>query len=413
VIDQPAHVVVNIDHADFDFCTGVSTMKILQVLPTLSAGGAEGFVTNLGVSLAALGADVRFFILAGARGERGQVLWQRLQDAGIEVVGTEERNIRSPKNLLRLAGLIRSWRPDVVQANIFSTEFVCALVSLFPVGNSVRFTRRLANTNFQEYKSPTVMYQLDRFFDLTIACSSAVEISYRRFMRDKVENFVTTIPNGGLLLEEISDTREKQQARRDLGLPRANFVVTHIGRMFGADRANQSLQTGQKAHDILIKSFAQAFGGDVDKLLVLVGDGPLRSEAEELTRDLGITRQTHFLGQQQEPWPALKAADMFCFPSRWEGLPNVLPEAASCGLPIVASDIREIRDLYLGEAWLLKPIDDVEGFADGMRKIAANIADYRNFAAAIAPEIRERFSMDTCAKQYLVAYDGALKRGRK
>jgi len=39
-----------------------------------------------------------------------------------------------------------------------------------------------------------------------------------------------------------------------------------------------------------------------------------------------------------------------------------------------------------------------------MRKIAANIVEYRNLAAAIAPEIRERFSMETCAKQYLGAY---------
>ncbi len=387
-------------------------MKILQVLPTLGAGGAEGFVTNLGVSLAALGADVRFYLLAGARRDRGQVLLQRLQDAGIEVVGAEERNIRSPKNLLRLAGLIRSWQPDIVHANLYSTEVVCALARLLSIGNSARFTRRLANTSFQEYKSPTAMYQLDRFFDLTIACSPAVEISYRSFMRNKVKNSITTIPNGGLLLEKVPSINEKYKARRDLGLPDAGLVIAHIGRMFGADRANQSLQTGQKAHDILLMSFAQAFGGDMEKILVLVGDGPLRAEAEELARNLGIAPQVHFLGQQPEPWPALKAADIFCFPSRWEGLPNVLPEAASCGLPILASDIREIRDISPGEAWLLTAVDDVEGFADGMREVASNIDEYKNLAVTVAPIIRERFSMETCAKQYLETYKVAQERGR-
>jgi hypothetical protein len=88
--------------------------KILQVLPTLSVGGAEGFVTNLGVSLAELGAEVRFFLLAGVRGERGQVLQERLARAGVEIVGAENRNIRSPVNLVRLAWLIRSWQPDIV-----------------------------------------------------------------------------------------------------------------------------------------------------------------------------------------------------------------------------------------------------------------------------------------------------------
>ena len=379
-------------------------MKILQVLPTLGAGGAEGFVTNLGVSLAALDVDVRFFLLAGVRGERGHVLWQRLQDAGIEVVGAEEHNIRSPKNLVRLTGMIRSWRPDAVQANLHSAEFVCAWARFAAFDNSACFVRRLVSTKITCLWSPAVTRQLDRFFDLTIACSPSVEGAYRRFMRDKVKSLITTIPNGGFLLDDIPDIGDKLDARRDLGVPESAFIVTHIGRMFGAARANVSLQSEPKAQDILLKSFARAFLGDANKILVLVGDGPLRSQAEALAQNLGIAQQTRFLGQQPEPWPALKAADMFCFPSRYEGLPNVLPEAASCGLPVVASDIPEIRDLYPGDAWLLKRVDDIEGFADGMREVAGNLAGYKHLAATVAPAFRKRFSMEKCAKHYLKAY---------
>jgi glycosyltransferase involved in cell wall biosynthesis len=379
-------------------------MKILQVLPTLSAGGAEGFVTNLGVSLAALGAEVRFFLLSGVRGERSRVLSRRLEDAGIEVDGREERAPASVENLLRLARLIRSWKPEIVQANLYSTEVACSAARFLSIGNNACYVRRLANTDTREY-----CRFMDRFYRQTIACSPAVAEAYRGFMGEKQKSKLITIPNGGLLQDAVTSTEERAQAREILGIPYRSFVVAHIGRMFpGGGRMNGGLETGQKAHDVLIRAFAMAFGSDSDSLLTMVGDGPSRPQAEALAKSLGIVKQIRFLGQQPEPWPVLKAADMFCFPSRHEGSPNVLPEAASCGLPVVASDIPEIRSLYPGDAWLLKPVNDVEAFANGLRTIRGNIEVFANKARDLASGIRERYSMKVCAAKYLQAYDQAL-----
>lgn len=384
-------------------------MKILQVLPTLSAGGAEGFVTNLGVSLAHLGADVRFFLMAGARGQRGQVLLKRLQDARVEVTGAEEHNVRSPMNIVHLVGLIRSWCPDIVQANLYSSVVLVAVARALSLGSGARYVRRLANTKQSGDLSTRVVRMMDRVYEQTIACSPAVADAYQGFMGINHKSELVTIPNGGLLQEAVTTTEEKRQAREKLAIPDQSFVVAHIGRMFGGGKeSNGGLETGQKAHDVLIRTFAKAFVGDFQCILMMVGDGPLRPEAEALAKNLGIAGQTRFLGQQPEPWPALKAADMFCFPSRYEGLPNVLPEAASCGLPIVASDIPEIRSLYPGDAWLLKPVDDVEAFTDGVREIFSQYSTYKQLADTIAPQIRERFSMVACARRYFDAYKSAL-----
>jgi len=384
-------------------------MKVLQVLPTLSAGGAEGFVTNLGVSLAELGVEVRFLLLAGARGERGQVLLNRLQGAGIEVIGAEEHNVRSPRNLVRLVGLVRSWRPDVVQANIYAAEMMVAAARVLSIGSGSRYVHRMANTDFVAYRSPTIIRVLNRFFPQTIACSPAVSQAYRDFMGAKHKGRVVTIPNGGFLQQTITTTDQKRQAREALGLEANAFVVAHIGGMFGGDRTGLSWAGGQKAQDVLLQAFAEAFGGDSNRVLVLLGDGPLRPEAGNLATSLGIAKQVRFLGQQPEPWPVLRAADMFCFPSRYEGLPNVLPEAASCGLPVLASDIPEIRSLWPGQAWSLKPVDDVQAFAAGLQDMAEHIEAYKNRAAEAAPGFRDRFSMATCAKAYAEAYRNAAE----
>ncbi len=383
-------------------------MKILQVLPDLSAGGAESFVTNLGVSLVKLGAEVHFFLMAGIRGQRGQVLWSRLREIGIDVTGVEKHNVRSPVNLIRLIDLIRLWRPEIVQANMYAAEVLVAAARTLSIVTGPCYVHRLAGTEICGYRSPVIVRLLGRFFRQTIACSPAVAEAYRDFMGDRLARDIVTIPNGGLLQEAVTTTEAKKRAREALSISRHAFVVAHIGRMLGG-AIGTGFESEPKAQDVVLKSFAKAFGGDLDCVLVLLGDGPLRSNAEKLAKDLGIARQAFFLGEQPEPWNVLKAADVFFFPSRHEGLPNVLPEAASCGLPIVASDIPEIRGISPGDGWLLIPADSVEGFAEGLRTVASNLETFAKLAAITSAQVRERFSMEVCARQYLATYETALK----
>ena len=332
-------------------------MKILQVVSSLTAGGAEGFVTSLSVSLAELDADVRVFVMAGARGERGQMLLARLREAGVEISGAEERKPRSLKNLIQLTRLIRSWQPDIVHAHLYASEVACVCARVLSLGSHARYVRTLHNTDICNYRSPRMIRTLGRFFGQTIACSPSVADAYRDFMGKQQIAELVTIPNGTGMPDVVPGAEEKRHSRNAFGIPEETFVVTHIGRMSGA-AIGTGLDSGQKAQDVLLEAFSRAFRGDSKAVLVLVGDGPLRPEAEALARNLEIEHQVRFLGQQPEPWPALKAADMFCFPSRHEGLPLVLPEAGSCGLPVAASDIPEISSLYPGEAWLLKPVND-------------------------------------------------------
>ena len=386
-------------------------MKILHVLQALHAGGAEGFVTNLAVSQASLGVDVRVFLLAGVRDERGRTLLSRLEHAGIDVFETRERRAASLSNLLRLTRLIRSWKPDIVQATTYPAEAACAAARLLTIRNASRYVRRLANTEQVGYRSATALRSIDRLFHQVIAYSPAVASAYVDFMRNKRREKLVTIPNGGLLQAAVTNAQAKMEARKRLGFASDDFVIAHIGRMFPGGRSlSGGLETSQKAHDVLVKAFAKAFQGDPSCVLALVGDGPLRPEVERLTRQCALEEKVRFLGQQAEPWPVLRAADVFCFPSRHEGLPNVLPEAASCGLPVIASDIPEIRDLSTGDAWQLVPVDDVERFAEALRVARAQQTLRTERACEAAPQLRARFSMDTCARRYLLAYESIARR---
>ncbi|MFP4501373.1 MAG: glycosyltransferase [Candidatus Hydrogenedentota bacterium] len=383
-------------------------LRVLYVLPCLSHGGAQGFVTNLGVALAGAGVTVRFYLLGGVRDDRGQALLERLRAAGITVAGIENRKAASLKNFPALFKQIRAFRPDIVQASLYAAEVACAVARMVCGGRDTRYVRRLANTNFTGYRSPRLVRAFDRFYALTVACSPSVAGVYEDFMGAKRRSEIVTIPNGGALCASVPAKHEKEAARSELGIAEEAYVVAHIGRMYGGDRADSALATGQKAHDVMLNAFARAFGNDPRCLLLLVGDGPLRPAIEVLARDLGLADRVRFLGFVAEPWPALMAADVFFFPSRYEGLPNVLPEAASCGLPVVASDIREIGDIAPEEGWLLSPVDDVAAFAQSLRRVRENQADWCRLALEVAPDFRARFSMESCARAYLRVYQEAL-----
>jgi glycosyltransferase involved in cell wall biosynthesis len=391
---------------------GRRAMRVLQVVSSLTAGGAEALVTHLSVHLAKLGVEVRVFVIGGVRGERGQVLLKHLRGARIEVSGTEERKLPSLDNLMRLAGLIRSWRPDIVHAHLYSCNVACAWARWLAVGSRARYVRTLHSTDICGYRSPTIVKMLSRFYRLTIACSAPVADAYLDFVGEQRKTRLATIPNGVWTLDSVPDAGDRLQARRTLGIPEQAFVVAHIGRMQGG-RIGTGLESEPKAQDVLLRAFAEAFGRDPNCVLVLVGDGQLRPEAERLASSLGIHEQTRFLREQPDPWPALKAADMFCFPSRFEGLPLVLVEAASCGLPVVASDIPEIRTLCLGDAWLLAPVDDVSRFANAMLAVRADLERFSSRARETAQEFREKYSMKACAEKYAQAYETLLSQNTK
>lgn len=92
-----------------------------------------------------------------------------------------------------------------------------------------------------------------------------------------------------------------------------------------------------KNHDFVVKTFAEFIKVKPDSILVLVGDGPLRTETEELAKQLGVYDKVKLLGVRPDVQDIVNAFDVFVMPSRYEGLGIVLIEAQANGLPCVIS----------------------------------------------------------------------------
>lgn len=94
----------------------------------------------------------------------------------------------------------------------------------------------------------------------------------------------------------------------------------------------------QKAHDILLDAFVGVVSQNPDWRLTIIGDGTLSDKLQCQAERLGIAECVTWLANVRDPFKYYKRADIFVLVSRYEGIPNALLEAMSCGLPVIVSD---------------------------------------------------------------------------
>ena len=135
------------------------------------------------------------------------------------------------------------------------------------------------------------------------------------------------IHNGVDLNRFYYDEEKRNSLRTKFGL-QGRFVIGHVGVFLPV-----------KNHAFLLKVFQAVREEDTNARLVLIGDGPLRTETEVLAKKLGIWGSVIFLGKSSDVAEWYSAMDVLVFPSFFEGFPNVVLEAQATGLPCVISDV--------------------------------------------------------------------------
>ena len=96
----------------------------------------------------------------------------------------------------------------------------------------------------------------------------------------------------------------------------------------------------QKGHRYLIEAFSKVKEKIIESKLIIIGEGPLRSDLERLINELALKNDVYLLGIKRNPYKYLGKSDIFILPSLFEGLPNVMLEALACGLPVISTDCK-------------------------------------------------------------------------
>jgi L-malate glycosyltransferase len=229
-----------------------------------------------------------------------------------------------------------------------------------------------------------------RHSDVVIAPSLAYAEYVRREFPDAADR-VVGIPNG-VDVDGVAD----MAARPDVSLPApAREGVPYF--------VCVAALTPKKAHDTLLRAFAML---DHSRRLLLVGDGPIRSEVERQIEQLGLSDRVFLLGEQ----PPVVVAKLMAgavgsvLASRDEPFGIVAVESMAVGTPVVATAVGGLAEIVEHErTGLVVPVDDPSALAAAMERVAVDETLRARLGREATERARQRFDREVWASAYLTA----------
>ena len=148
----------------------------------------------------------------------------------------------------------------------------------------------------------------------------------------------------------------------------------------------------------------------VPSVLVMVGDGPDRVEAEAEAQMLGVERTVHFLGKIDVVAPLLAGADLFLLPSQSESFGLSALEALASGTPVVGSKAGGLVEVVKeGVTGALREVGDVDAMASASVEILSDRDRWQTMSRDAAADARAKFSRDDIVRQYEALYEDAVR----
>ena len=200
---------------------------------------------------------------------------------------------------------------------------------------------------------------------------------------------IRVIPNG--VDPKLFYIADKKEARKRIGLPIEKNIIITVGS-----------QDEVKGTGFLIDALAMMHKKlDQVPLIVLVGQGPLRDALSRKANELNVSDHVFFAGEKPHDeiplW--MNAADIFCLPSIREGHPNVVIEALSCGVPVVASNVGAIAEIINESNGKIFDVGDTYDLCDRLMSGLEAQWDREVIRFSVA-----NYDWESCADKYYNSY---------
>jgi glycosyltransferase involved in cell wall biosynthesis len=392
--------------------TAESRTKILRVIARLNMGGPALHVAYLTAGLRERGYDTTLVAGSLARGEDSMAFVADELGVGvvrIDELGREISPLRDVIATLRLARLIRRERPDILHTHTAKAGTVGRVAALLAGRKGPPIVVHTFHGHvLRGYFGPRRSLVF-RLLECWLAGRTTALIAVSPQVRDDLvalhvappERFVV-IRLGIELDERVAGAKDgRLESRRYLGIPANRFAVGWIGRM-----------TGVKRTDDVLVAFKRLREGGVDACLCMVGDGPDRAQLERRAHELGIVKDTLFLGYQEDVAPFYAAFDALVLPSSNEGTPVSAIEALAAGRPVVATRVGGVPDVVEeGEDGFLVELGATDELADRLAQLARDPALRERMGAAGRQRVLPRYAVERLVDDVDRLYRSLLSEG--
>jgi glycosyltransferase involved in cell wall biosynthesis len=303
-------------------------MNILHIIPSFGLGGMEKVVCSI---INRTSGYYKHFLLS-INGNNSAFQWIRSNN--LEEIDFC-KNEGFTDYLQRMYRSIKKASPDLLMTyNWGATDAIwlarCAGIKRI-IHNEHGFSIEEARaTSWKRDACRLVVYRMASAI-ITVSSQLKNSLQKKYWLSDKK---VQMIPNGIDSDYYSPDHNVRQRIRQELNLAASDYVIVFSGRLDPV-----------KNFDVLLNVFKWCQSTDSKMKLLIVGDGPERQRIEHICRQKNIHGNVVMVGQQLEVLPYLRAGDIFLLTSLTEQMPLTILEAMSVGLPVVASDVGEIRHI--------------------------------------------------------------------
>jgi len=354
-------------------------MRVLQVIDSLRIGGAEVLVRELAPRFLQHGIDCEVLVLSRS----SSALEIALQDAGVKILDTGDLALYSLRQIPALAKHMRGF--SLVHVHLFPAQLWAVLAALQSGCMLVTTEHNTWNARRHWWLRPMDAWMYSRYRQ--IACNSNATAEELARWCPHVKDKLHVIPNG-IPLEVFAAARPADLSGHGDGMTKAVFV----GRF-----------EPQKDHVTLLRALALA-----PRIhLLLLGDGPLRNQLEQLARDLGVCDRVTFAGFRHDVPEILKACDIYVHSTTSDGFGMAACEAMAAGLPVIASDVPGLAQVVEG-AGVLTPVGDHASLAQELNALAGSAEKRARMSEASRRRARD-FSIEGTVDLYLRMYETVLQ----
>ncbi|WP_325166879.1 glycosyltransferase family 4 protein [Devosia rhizoryzae] len=356
--------------------------RIVLVTDSTEPSGMGAHMLTLGATLAA-DFDI---LIAAPEGEGGNKLLSEAAELGLRIKRFDLGRMDAFRNWLA------SYEPDLVHVHAgIGWEGHGLVRAAHAAGAPVVRTEHLP------YLLTDVVQQAEyRAMLLSVDSRIAVSNAVAQTHAGKGRGAIRTVRNG--VMPKVA-TQGRDEVRAGLGVGAGEKLVLTIARF-----------TAQKGYDLLVEAAATVLQQEPRTRFALVGTGPEAAAIEAAIAEAGLAERVKLLGHRTDVADLLAAADVFVLPSHFEGLSLALLEAASAGLPIVATTAGgNVEALGSEHAFLVAP-GDAEALSAGIIDALTDATLAKTAGEGSKARFAERFTAQRMADETSAIYQTLIKR---
>jgi len=367
-----------------------SPLKILHVITSLSTGGSEMMLCKLlaNINKQRFANSVVSLIQPGKVGDMISKL-----DIPVDSLGMR-RSSYNLNALLKLIGLIRQTKPDIIQTWLYHSDLLGLIAGKISKTGKVIWNIRCSNVELEHYERLTgwtirICAFLSKFPDAVITNSYKAK-SFHLSLGYQPRIF-EVIPNGFDLNYFQPDEAAKAAVRQELSISIDAIVVGLVARF---DQM-KGYQTFCSAAGIVHKLEPKA-------RFVLCGNGVTVNNVQLVSwiKENKIEEVTHLIGERSDIQRIFAALDIYVSSSYGESFSNTIGEAMACGLPCVVTDVGDSARV-VGDTGMVVPPKNPQALADSiLHLLTMDKQKKRELGIAARQRINSLFSIDNIARQY-------------